>query len=389
MGWLLLSLPTADGGPAEAGTTVPAMRAGRSPLQILVLTAAVGAGILIGVELVGRRAGHEAGERERAAWPDLSIEDASPTELAKHGFRLTGREPSSWSEISVRLYQDQRGIVTLVRCRVDPGEAATLISFPVGSRRPERDEPPADWPWGTAGDPFRVPDWWRPRGGQSRCYERLDPAGLPSGIFANYDPASRLLHFWQWQRSDWTVRRTSPLEHLVADELAATVASTLRAAGQPADAAGWMHAVGLEPGACGLPAGRMPAAVTRVDAALLPVAGRHRFLLAVHGLDEDAAWRLVAEQPLRELPADGPPPVERWAHAALPASAAAGAPTVPAWFAPGPGPRRAHCLIAIGSGAVEAGRWVAYDPARRVLFVWDWEDRPPQPPAADLCPAQR
>jgi len=355
------------------------MAARRSPLQILVLAVAVGCGVVIGAWAIGWRTARSGGDGGRGTMPDFLVEEATPAQLARLGYRLSGKEPRSWSAISLRAYQDERGTVTLVRCHIDPEEVAMLFRFPEGSRRPAQDAPPRDWPWGAPGDPFAVPAWWRPHGGQSRIYERLAGPAL-AGLFANYEPATRTLHFWQWLRSDWRVVRHSPLQGLVADELAMALAEVCRGS-PPASPDGWLQATALKPSACGLPAGRLPLSVTAIDAAMLPLQHRHRYLLAVHGLDAAQAAALAGEQPLRALPADGPPPLPRWGFAALPGAAAA----LPAWFNPGHGPRFAHCLLALGSGKVEAGRWVAYDAQAATLFVWDWEGPQEQPAEADLC----
>jgi hypothetical protein len=351
----------------------------RSPLQILVLAAAVGCGVVIGAWAIGWRTARPGAERGRGAMPDIAIEGATPAQLARLGYRLSGKEPRSWSAISLRSFQDERGTVTLVRCRIDPEEVAMLFRFPEGSRRPAQDAPPGDWPWGGPGDPFAVPVWWRPAGSQSRIYEVLAGPSA-AGLFANYDPPTRTLHFWQWLRSDWRPGRHSPQLGLVADELAMALAEACRTRA-PAGADGWLQAAAVKPADCGLPAGRLPAGVTAIDAALLPLKHRHRYLLAVHGLDASQAMALAGEQPLRALAADGPPPLPRWGFAAAPGAPA----TLPAWFAPGPGPRFAHCLLALGSGRVEAGRWVAYDAQAATLYLWDWEGPEAQPAAADLC----
>jgi hypothetical protein len=183
-------------------------------------------------------------------------------------------------------------------------------------------------------------------------------------------------------RHDWIVARTSPLEHLVADELAMAIEGGRRRDGVAPGADGWIHATGLGEADCVLQRGRMPMGITGIDAAVFPFKNRHRYLLAVHGLDADAAWTLVGELPLRTLDPDSRPPLERWAFAVPP-----GAPNrLPDWFAPGPGRRAAHCLISLGLGSVEAGRWVAYDARAKTLFIWDWEGPQPQSPDADLSP---
>jgi hypothetical protein len=192
------------------------------------------------------------------------------------------------------------------------------------------------------------------------------------------------LHFWAWQLRDWSPRRADPLDSLVADEAATAIERELLATGHPFDAEGWFHAADLAPDNCGLPRERLPAGLVRVDAVLFPVDRRHRYFLALHGLDQATAWRVVGEYPLRDLPADGAPPLDRWPFAGLPIIG--NKPVLPTWFTPGPGPRRAHCLIRIGDGLVEAGRWVAYDTEAKVLYIWDWAGPSPQAATADLCP---
>ena len=157
-----------------------------------------------------------------------------------------------------------------------------------------------------------------------------------------------------------------------------TLEQTLRAAGHPLDGAGWLVAIGIAPARSGITPERLPPGLTRIDAALLPVKGGHRYLLVLSGLDEAAARTAAVHPPLRPLPDDGPPPFERWRFAAQPG------PRLPTWFAPGPGWRGHHSLIRLGGGEVEAGRWVAYDRAARALYLWDWEGPGVQPPIADL-----
>jgi hypothetical protein len=352
--------------------------AARSPSQLLIVTIAVAVGLVGGLWLVGKRAADASADHERQGWADLSFEHLAAGELASHGFHLTGKEPASWSDISMRTCDDARGTINAVRCRIAPADVTRLFAFPAGSRRPANDRPPADWPWGDAADPARIPTWWRPSTGgavQSRMYE--DPR-RGAGIFASYDGATSTLHFWTWQRAGWRPTRPSPLDHLVADELATAVARASRNLGRTPDAAGWIHVTGFAPQDCGLPAGRMPGGVTTIDALMLPVAGGHRYLLAVHGLDAAQAAALNGEYPLRELLPTLLPPTSKWPFA-LPASG------LPTWFAPGPGQRGHHCLIQVGSGLVESGRWAAYDPATRTAFSWDWEGPTAQHSTADLA----
>ena len=234
--------------------------AARSPAQLLVLTVAVAVGLVGGLWLVGRRAADAAGDRQRQGWADIALEHVAPEDLAKHGFRLTGNEPRSWSDISMRTVEDPRGAINAVRCRIAPADVARLFAFPPGSRRPVDDRPPADWPWGDAADPARVPAWWQPATGaavQSRMYE--DPR-RGAGIFASYDPTASILHFWTWQRTGWRPARPSPLDHLVADELATAVARACRSLGRTPDAAGWIRVTGFVPRIAACPPAACPAA---------------------------------------------------------------------------------------------------------------------------------
>lgn len=347
----------------------------RSPVQTLLVAAAVAAGVILGTRLLAERMGARADARARSARPDVTLVGVPPQDLPGHGYRLGAASPRSWSEISIRLYEDDRGTVNLMRCRIDPAEAGTLLAFPPDSRRPVDDLPPTDWPWGGPGDPFRVPEWWRPAGPQGRLHEVLPATGATRGLYANYDPVERWLHLWSWTRTDVHPPRPDVLAHLVADELVSSLADLLVQRRVPASPAGWL--VGERLAAAELPlAARLPAGVEHVSAALLPLRGRQRYLLRVDGLDEESARKLVAEVPLRPLAADGPPP-PAWDFA-VPEGG------MPAWGLPGPGPRWGYCLLRIGPGTVERGRWVAYDRGAHALLVWDWEEAEPRPPAADI-----
>jgi len=350
----------------------------RSPVQTLLVAAAVASGVIIGTRIIAERMSARADARTRAARPDITLVGVAPQELPAHGYRLGESSPRSWSEISIRLYEDDRGTVNLMRCRIDPGEAGALLAFPPDSRRPVDDRPPADWPWGGPGDPFRVPEWWRPSGTQGRLHEALPATGATRGLYANYDPVGRWLHLWSWTRTDVHPQRPDLLAHLVADELVSTLADHLVQRRYAASADGWIIAERFAARDLRV-ASRLPTGVEHVSAALLPLRDRHRYLLRVDGLDEAAARQLVAEVPLRELAADGAPPAS-WEFA-LPAGG------VPAWFMPGPGPRWGYCLLAIGPGSVERGRWVAYDRVAHALLVWDWEDQPARPAEADITAA--
>ena len=354
----------------------------RTPAQLLVLSVTIGCGILIGAVAVGWHLSGDASGHGRNLLPDILLEGVSPAELERHGFHISGKEPHSWSAISVRVFQDERGTVTFVRCHVAPEEVDALFRFPVGSRRPLQDVPPEDWPWGrTAGDPFAVPAWWHPTGLRSRIYEHLT-GEQSAGLFANYDAATMTLHFWQWMRSDVHPARPAPVALAMADEFATAMEIACRTRPATLGSDGWIRAVGMPPSACGLPPERLPSGLTSIDAALYPVNHRHRYLLVLHGLTADQAWAVAGEVPLRRLDPDAPPPLGRWGFAAIPGIPA----SLPVWFSPGPGQRRAHCLLNLGAATVEAGRWAAYDEHDRALYLWDWAGPESQAPVADLCP---
>lgn len=346
----------------------------RRPAQTMLLTLMVVAGILVGVGLTRRGRAERAGDLPGNAPPDVEIERATAADLVRHGFRLSGREPASWRDISLRLSRDGRGSITCLRCIIEADEVDGLLAWPPGSRRPVASRPPPDWPWGGTDDRLAVPAWWRPAGGRARCSERPSRDGdAAQGLFASYDPALRLLHLWQWSRAGWLPERPSPLSVPVADLVVLHLGRAGVATGDMGD--GWRQVIALPWSALGLPA----AGVTTVSAAFLPQERRHRYLLALHGLDEDQAWRLAAEQPQHPLPDDGTAPGARWAFALPPGG-------LPSWFAAGAGPRRHHALVRIGSGRVDAGRWLAYDRKARVLLVWDWADAEPRDHQADLTP---
>lgn len=338
--------------------------------QRLLVTVTVVAGLLVGLVLVGR---HQLATRaERVvARPDLTLEHVAAADLARHGFRLSGREPTTWQDISLRLAQDERGGLTCLRCTIEAAEVDKLLTWPAGSRRPLDIRPPEDWPWGTAGDRLQVPDWWRPASGRFRLYEQAATDTSPAvGIYACYDSAQRQLHLWQWSRHAWRPTRSSPLDHPVADGVAQSLLRPeVKAIALTHD---WWQVIDQPWSALGLPA----SGATTVTAAFSPLKNHHRYLLAVRGIDEPQAWRLTAEQPQHPLPDDAPVPLKRWSFAMPPGG-------LPAWFTPGAGPRRAHTLVRIGSGRVEAGRWSAYDREAKTLFVWDWADDQTQDTEAD------
>lgn len=358
------------------------MKRRRGPLQTLIVAGAVVAGIIAGTRLIAAQMRPEADRRVQASRPDVTIRDARPEDLVAHGFQPGPRTPRTWSGISLRRFEDERGTMTMVRCTIAPEEAGLLVDFPPDSRRTLDDQPPADWAQGAAGDPFLPPDWFAGPAARSRCYDAVPPDGPARGIYAGYDPATRLLRVWTWVRTD--VRLVRPnADRLLADELAMALANVAVQGGVASSPQGWLAMDRLDPRQAGQAAERMPAGTESVAFALLPLRGRHRYLLRIDGIDEAAARALAAGTPLRALPDDAAPPATPW-KPMLPEGGA-----LPAWFAPGPGPRGVHCLVRLADGGVERGRWFAYDPVMRRAFLWDWEQAAaPLLPAADLTGAQ-
>jgi hypothetical protein len=149
----------------------------------------------------------------------------------------------------------------------------------------------------------------------------------------------------------------------------------------PPVAGDWLHVPALdatEPELAEIP---LPPGIASIATLLRPHATAHRYLLALRGIDEAAALRVLMDQPAHPLPDDDPPPIERWAFA-LPEPADL---QPPGWFAPGPGRRWMHCLVLPGSGALRAGRWAAWDRSARTLYLWDWTDTDPRPSTAALA----
>jgi hypothetical protein len=353
--------PAAHDNPARMGVS-------RSPATILALTLAVGAGVWIGVRLVFDRAASGA----QPLRPDLQIVGATPTELVTHGWRLTGREPTSWRDISVRLVQDDAGSLLAVRCQIAPEEAGRLTDFPPGAVRPSDGQPPASWPRAGFGpDParFALPAWFAPSATQARVAEG-GSEDLAIGLYANYDPTSQVLHLWQWERRD-APPPTPPAGG--CDAAAVAIEAMLRRAAHPPDADGWLRAQGLTGPALHAACPDLPAAVV-ADVALSPWRGRHRYLMRLRGMDQAsfAAWSGAA-RPMR--PARTDPPVDVWATVLPPGG-------LPDWCVVSATDARAHCLVEIGPGTVSAGRWAAW--GGEVGVVWDWAASEPLPAHADL-----
>lgn len=345
------------------------MKRRRSPVQTLLVTAAVTLGMIVGVRMVANaRADSEAQRRDRNL-PNLELVQVTADELVAAGYRFEGAAPTSWSDISLRYFVDQSGFVNCLSCLIDADEVDRLFAFPEGTRAPADGRPPVDWPWGAEGDPWRVPSWWSPTGARARLYEEYPPGGLPRGIFAAYDPDTRRLNAWMWARSGWQPQREPENLALVADAVAHSLHDLAERSKWPFDSDGWITRTGLSTLDLTPMAGVLPPGTERVDTTLLPRRGNHRYLFRIVGVGAEDARRVAGGVPLRELAADGPPPA--WDFARPTAG-------LPAWFTCGPGPRWEHRLQVLGTGATEAARWAAYDPATRILLVWDWTADPPQ-----------
>ncbi len=354
-----------------------AMAARRNPLLLTIAIVGLLLGLWFGIQLLSRW--RQGAIDRQGLRPDLSIVAAMPAELARHGFKLSGKEPASWRDISVRQKEDRTRALLALRCTIAPDDAARLIAFPPAAVRPADDQPPQHWPRGAANDPWRLPDWWQPTGNQCLRWELADGDGA-AGLFASYDPATHVLHFWRWHEAGRTL--PPPAATLAFDLLATALEQAARGSGiAPTPAqdpnAVWLIAAGLTRERLGAVGKHLPAGITSVALAAHPRAGRHRYLIALTGLDEAAALALLHDRPMRPRPDDEPPP-ESWSFAFPPGG-------LPVWAKPGPGPRRAYARLRLGTGAVETGRWAAYDRTARVLLVWDWSEETPMP-GADLTP---
>lgn len=350
----------------------------RSPVAVLFTLVAVLAGIWLGLLLLRGTHLERARERIPETLRDLHIIDGSGEDFAAAGRPLGTGAPRDWSAIHWREYEAGNGDYLLaLRCRIGPVQVDQVYDLPPGHRQPVNDRPPSEWPWFRTGvpatSPWRLPDWWAPAGDESAILTRPDTAGGSIGWFINYERASETLHLWQWRRADWP--QPPPHPHLTADLLVQSLSEDLVSRRHPVDANGWLNAPAVEvpPGEAGI----QPPGLVRVDAAIKPTPGDHRYLLTFHGLDAATAEVVLADTPLRRLPADSPPPVDRWDFARQPAG-------LPSWFTPGPGPRWCHHLLRPGPGTVAGARWAAYDPARRRLYVWDWAESTPRPATVRL-----
>ena len=91
----------------------------RSPVQTLLVTAAVVAGLLLGTRAIARWRGGESGTAAMPAKPDVLLHDVGPEQLAAAGYRLDERSPKTWRSISVRLHENDQGFVNVLQQNPD------------------------------------------------------------------------------------------------------------------------------------------------------------------------------------------------------------------------------------------------------------------------------
>lgn len=341
----------------------------RSPGQTVFLAAVVVTGILIGTGL-WRQAQERAAVRAAAELPDLELRDLSADELfAREDFRGHAHSPRSWDRISLRHYAEPDGSYQrFLRCRIDGDEVPLanrqLMRHP-GRRATVDGLPPSWWP-DEPDPPWARPEWWQPApGGQSLWYaEQLD-SGMVLGAFCSYEPDTGWMHYWEWRRPD--ILPPPGPDHLHLDELVAQLIRRLVSERHPVDGAGWLRAPGVPASQLALLPAQLPPGLRSIDCWARPQSQALRWLVALHGLDEEVAAAVLGNLPVAAIADDGAPPVEDWAQA-LPSEG------LPPWFRVGTGPRWHYLRVQPGTGLPEVGRWAGYDRERRVLFVWDWQD---------------
>lgn len=314
--------------------------------------------------------------------PDIELRDlADLHELAARTGKEWRNAPPSARDISlrVRIAGGAGGAPCYLKASRMRIDAADLIPERYAIlRRPERHRPTADQPpsWWRGTDPgWGPPAWWSPPpNGRALCSFAQQADGRWLGEYVHFDPVAGWLHYWEFCRSDVAPDTAPPA--LVIDLVAQQLGRSLIAEQTPPDADGWLHVQARTASTLGLPATLLPPGLGSVDAMLHPDPKRPRYILTLHGVDAATAQQLLVDLPLVALAADTPAP-GMWRHA-LPSFG--GDHRLPSWFVAGPGPRWTHVRLDLASGGVERARWVAHDPARQRLLVWDWEE----PEALDL-----
>ncbi len=370
----------------------------RNAQQTLFATIALVIGLWATFQLMSLVAWRR-GEREFAPdLPDIEVRGVSPAELFERygggedrpGFRRRQSDPRSWDDIYLRLYGSEGEYVKLQRCTIDADEVEQVNRglFSQAARRRSFDDRPPSWFPHVAdpGDPWRVPEWWDPPGQGQSTYHWQHHAPFTIGQYLHYDPATRLMHIWEFKRRGLEPPRR-PDHVLMLDYLVVNLSAALRRDQSP-HVEGWYDIAGRNARTIGLPADMLPSGLHTIDALLFPwqtpdapEGNRYRYFIRLHGMSLDDALALAAEVPMRPLADDQPPPVDAW-HFAL-AEGPDGR-SAPPWFDPGPGPRYAFVLVRPGSGRVERGRWLAQDRVSGHVYVWDWHFSQPRDPQADL-----
>lgn len=384
-------------GPLSWPAMLPAM-ARRNAQQTLFATVALVIGVWATFQLMSLVTWRRSETEFAPELPDIEVRGLSPEELFERhggdadrpGFRRRASDPKTWADIYLRLYGAEGEYVKLQRCTIDADEveqvSRRLLSQPA-RRRAIDDRPPAWFPLVTdQDDPWRVPEWWHPPRDGISTYHWQHHAPFTVGQYLHYDPATRLMHLWEFKRKGLTPPQRAS-RTLMLDYLVVNLSAALRRDQTP-HVEGWYDIAGRSARSIGLPEEMLPPGLHAIDGLLFPwqtpdapEGNRYRYFLRLHGLSLDDALRLAGEVPLRPLADDQPPPLDDWSFALAEGPDGQYAPS---WFDPGPGPRFAFSLARPGSGQVERGRWLAQDRVSGHIYVWDWHFSHPRDPQADL-----
>ena len=364
----------------------------RSPQQTLVTMMVVLGGIWAAFWIYGDQRERRLAELP-SELPIYEYQNLSDEELyAKPQFQRHANAPKTWADISLRSYAEKDGTwVKFLRCTIDQDEVERTnpdaFRDDVSRWREVDEQPPAWWPGQKAdaseaaaigGDTadataanWAVPSWWAPSTDGIGTWWARPAQDTVVGLYLHYDPATRLMHVWEWRRQQADV--TSPIDMTaepVADLIASALAHDLAKDGHPVNWGDWLHSPDFPLYKARRYLPDLPQSVTRIDALLRPLKDM-RYLLALHGISQAEAEVILGGVAVRPSPADSPPPVTEWAQA-LPQEDGEG--VLPRWFAPGDGPRWEYALQRPGSGRVDAGRWAGYDAAKQILYIWDWRN---------------